>query len=173
MRQAELRHLYAEQDLRAKDAERIPDVAVEFNNLNFVNWGQFMPIQTTSIGVSLTWEPFTWGRRKHEKAEKLRTVEQARVARQESASRVLVEINDKYRQLRYRRSELRVARLGQETAIESLRVVKNKYAAQTVLVKDVLQAQSVLEETNTEYQQALTAFWNARADFERALGCDQ
>jgi outer membrane protein TolC len=173
MRQAELRHLYAEQDLRAKDAERIPDVAVEFNNLNFVNWGQFMPIQTTSIGVSLTWEPFTWGRRKHEKAEKLRSVEQARVARQETASRVLVDINDKYRQLKYRRSELRVARLGQETAIESLRVVNNKYAARTVLVKDVLQAQSVLEETNTEYQQALTAFWNAREDFERALGGDQ
>jgi outer membrane protein TolC len=173
VRQAELRHIYAEQDLRAKDAERIPDVAVEFNNLNFVNWGQFMPIQTTSIGVSLSWEPFTWGRRKHEKAEKLRNVEQARVARQETESRVLVEINDKFRQLKYRRSELRVARLGQETAIESLRVVKNKYAAQTVLVKDVLQAQSVLEETNTEYQQALTAFWNARADFERALGGDQ
>jgi outer membrane protein TolC len=173
MRQAELRQIYAEQDLRAKAAERIPDVAVEFNNLNFLNWGQFMPIQTTSIGVSLTWEPFTWGRRTHEKAEKLRSVEQARVARQETESRVLVEINDKYRQLKYRRSELRVARLGQETAIESLRVVKNKYAAQTVLVKDVLQAQSVLEETNTEYQQALTAFWNARADFEHALGGDQ
>jgi outer membrane protein TolC len=40
-------------------------------------------------------------------------------------------------------------------------------------MKDVLEAQAGLEETNTEYQQALTSFWNARADFERAIGEDQ
>jgi outer membrane protein TolC len=52
-------------------------------------------------------------------------------------------------------------------------VMKNKYAAQVVLVKDVLQTQVSLEQSNAEYQQALTSFWNSRADFERALGEDQ
>jgi outer membrane protein len=173
IRQAQLRHVQAEQDWRAKKAEFIPDVAVEFNNLAFLNWGRFMPTQTMSVGVSLSWEPFDWGRRKHEAAEKMRTVEQARIAQQETESAVLVDINDKYRQLRYRRAELRVARLSQEAAIESLRVVKNKYSAQAVLLKDVLEAQAGLEESHTEYQQALTSFWNARADFERAIGEDQ
>jgi outer membrane protein TolC len=173
VRQAQLRQVQAEQDLRAKKAEHIPDISAEFNNLTFLNWGRFMPTQTTSVGVSLSWEPFDWGRRKHETAEKRRIVEQARLAHRETEGSVLVDINDKYRQVRYRRAELRVVRLAQETAVENLRVMKNKYSVQAVLVKDVLQAQTSLEESGADYQQALTSYWNARADFERALGEDQ
>jgi outer membrane protein TolC len=173
IRLAELRRVQAEQDLRAKKAEYIPDIAAEFNNIAFLNWGRFMPAQTMSVGVSLTWEPFDWGRRKHESAAKQRTAEQARISQQEAESLVLVDLNDKHRQLRYRRSELRVARLARETAVENLRVMKNKYSVQAVLVRDVLQAQVSLEESNTEYQQALTSYWNSRADFERAIGEDR
>jgi outer membrane protein TolC len=173
IRQAMLRQEQAEKDLRAKKAEYKPDISAEFNNLTFLNWGRFMPTQSVSIGVSLSWEPFDWGRKKHEAAEKERTIEQARLARQDTENLVLVEISDKYRQLRHRRADLRVARLSQETAIEKLRVTKNKYLLQAVLVKDVLQAQSSLEESNAQYQQALASFWNARADYERALGEDR
>jgi outer membrane protein len=173
IRQADLRQVQAEQDLRAKKAEYIPDIAVEYNNLAFLNWGRYMPTQSMSIGVSLSWEPFDWGRKKHEAAEKRRTVQQARISQRDTENLVLVDINDKYRQLRYSRAELRVARLSQEEAVENLRVVKNKYSAQFVLVKDVLQAQAGLEDSHTEYQKALTSFWNARADFERAIGEDQ
>ena len=173
IRQAHLRQTQAEQDWRAKKAEYIPEIAAEFNNVTFMNWGRFMPLQSTSVGVSLTWEPFDWGRKKHESAEKQHTIDQARFALREAETKVLVDINDKYRQLRYRRAELRVAQLSQETAIENLRVTKNKYGVQAVLVKDVLHAQVNLEQSNADYQQAQTSFWNARADFERALGEDQ
>lgn len=170
---AELSQLQAEQDLRAKKAESIPDVSLEFNNVSFLNWGRFMPTQSTSAGVSLSWEPFDWGRKKHEAAEKQHTVNQARIAARDAESKVLVDVNDKFRQLEYKRAELRVAQLEQETSIENLRVVKNKYAARSALVRDVLQMQLNLEQSNAGYQQALTSFWNARADFERALGEDQ
>lgn len=173
IRQASLRQVQAEQDLRAKKAEYIPEVAAEFNSLAFLNWGRYMPTQSMSIGVSLTWEPFDWGRRKHETAEKQRTAEQTRIGRKEAESLVVADVNDKYRQLRHRRAELRVARLSQEAALESVRVTKIRYSVQAVLVKDLLQAQAALEDSNTEYQQALTSFRNARADFERALGEDQ
>jgi hypothetical protein len=42
-----------------------------------------------------------------------------------------------------------------------------------VLLKDVLQGQVSLEQSNSDYQQALLSVWNSRADFERALGEDQ
>jgi outer membrane protein TolC len=119
IRQAQLKHVQAEQDLWAKKAEYIPDVSAEFNDLTFLNWGRFMPTQSVSAGVSLTWEPLDWSRKKHESAEKQRTVEQARIGKLEAESQVLVEVNDKYRQLKYRRAELRVARLAQETALET------------------------------------------------------
>lgn len=173
IRQAALKQLQAEQDLRAKKAERIPDVSAELNNTQFLNWGRYMPTQSLSAGVSLSWEPFDWGRKKHEAAEKERTVDQARIALLEAESAVLADINDKYRQLQYRRTELKVARLSQETAMENLRVTKNKYLVEAVLVKDVLQSQVTLEQSNAEYQQSLASFWNARAEFERALGEDQ
>jgi len=173
IRQAELQHLQATQDLRAKKAEYIPDVSAEFNSLNFLNWGRYIPTQSVSVGVSLSWEPFDWGRRKHEAAQKQRTVDQAKQAQTVAESQVLIDVNDKHRQLRYRQAELRVVQLAQQTAIENLRVAKNKFAVQAMLVKDILQAQVSLEQSNADYQQALTTFWNARADFERALGEDQ
>jgi len=173
LRQAKLRQTQAEQDLRAKKAEYIPEVAAEVNSLSFLNYGEFFPAHSTSVGVSVTWEPFDWGRKKHEAAEKQRTVEQARNSRQDTVNSVLLDVNDKYRQLRQSRTQLRVARLSQETAVESLRVAKNRFAVQSALLKDVLQVQVSLEQSNSDYQQALVTFWNARAEFERALGEDQ
>ena len=173
LRQAELRRKQAMQDLRAKKAEYIPDISAEFNTLAFMNYGRFMPTQSSSIGVSLSWEPFDWGRKKQEVAEKQRTIEQASNAQEDAVSSVLIEVNEKFRKLRQSRAQLRVARLTQETAVESLRVVKNKYAVQAALLKDVLQGQVSLEQSNSDYQEALMSFWNARADFERALGEDQ
>jgi outer membrane protein TolC len=173
IRQARLRQTQAEQDLRAKRAEYIPDLAAEFNSMNFLNYGRFFPSQGNSVGLSVTWEPFDWGRKKHELAEKRWTIEQARSSEQDAVNSVLIDVNTKYRQLRHSRAQLRVARLSQETAIEGLRVVKNKYSVEAVLLKDVLQGQVTLEQSNSEYQEAVLSFWNARADFERALGEDQ
>ena len=173
IRQAQLRQKQAEQDLRAKKAEYIPDIAAEFNSMTLMNYGNFLPLQNTSVGVSMSWEIFDWGRKRHEIAEKRRTIIQAGNTEKDTISSVLVDVNDKFRQLRYSRGQLRVARLAQETAVESLRVAKNKYAVQAVLLKDVLQGQVSLEQSNSDYQQALLSFWNARADFERALGEDQ
>jgi outer membrane protein TolC len=173
LRQAKLRETQAEQDLRAKKAEYIPDVAAEFNTLRFLNYGQFFPTGSNSVGVNVSCEPFDWGRKKHEAAEKQHTVDQARNSQQDAINAVLVDVNDKYRRLRQSQTQLRVARLAQETAIESLRVTGNKFAVQAVLLKDVLQGQVSLEQSNSDYQQALLSVWNSRADFERALGEDQ
>ena len=170
VRQAKLLETRAAQDLRAKKAEYIPDVSAELNTLNFLNYGQFFPSHSNSVGFSVSWEPFDWGRKKHEAAEKQHSVDQARNSRQDAINSVLVDVDQKYRQLRQSRTQLRVASLARETALESLRVSKNKFAVQTVLLKDVLQGQVSLEQSNSDYQQALLSLWNSRADFERALG---
>jgi len=171
--QAQLRAKQAEQDLRAKRAEYIPDVSADFSSYSLLNFGQFLPTQTSSVGINVSWEPFDWGRKKHEIAGKQRTIEEARNAEKDTVNAVLMDVNDKYRQLRRSQAQLRVARLSQEAAMEGLRVMKNKYAVKAALLKDVLQGQVGLEQSNSDYQQALVSFWNARADFERALGEDQ
>jgi outer membrane protein TolC len=173
IRQARLRQTQAEQDLRAKKAEYIPDVAAEFNNISFLNYGTYFPSQSTSIGVSVTWEPFDWGRKRHEAAEKQRTVEQARNSQREAENAVLIEVNEKYRQLRRSNAQLRLARMQRDASMEGLRVTRNRYAVEAALLKDVLQGQAGLEQSNGDYQKALVSFWNARADFQRAIGDEQ
>jgi outer membrane protein len=173
IRKARLQIAAAEQDVRAKRAEYIPDIAADFNNVTLLNFNQFIPSHFTGIGVSLSWEPFDWGRRKNELAEKRNTAEQAKTGAADAESLIIIDVNDKFRRLRQTRAQLRVARLTRQAAVENLRVIRNRYQVEASLLKDVLEAQARVEQANTASEQALADFWTARAEFERALGEDQ
>ena len=62
--------------------------------------------------------------------------------------------------------------MGQETVREKLRVKTNQFQIQAALLADVLNLRADLAATNDRYQQALLAFWTAKADFEHATGED-
>ena len=173
VRKARLQIQAAEQDADAKKAEYIPDISVAFNTVNLLNFNQFIPKYFTSAGVTLSWEPFDWGRKKNELAEKRGTVEQAKNGASDAESLIVIDVNDKFRRLRQSRAQLRVARLARQAALENLRVVKNRYQVQASLLKDVLDAQALVEQANAASAQAVAAFWTAKAEFERALGEDQ
>lgn len=159
----------AEYDRRLKKAERIPEVS--FMVGYFSAFGvSVLPRNAAGAGFTLNWEPFDWGRRKHELAERERTIEQAREGLREAESLILIEVSDRFRKLREAQALLRVGRALQESAAEKLRVATNKYKLEATLYKDVLQSQAALAEAQHQYQQALLAFWTARADFEKAIG---
>ncbi len=171
--QARLKTLQSEQELRAKRAEYIPDVSAEFNSITLLNYSSFLPGGTYSAGVSLSWEPFDWGRKRNEIAEKRDTVSQDKNTQTSAERKVIMDVDDKYRQMQQGWSKLRAATLGQQAATESLRVDKNQYEVQAALLKVVFQAQSTLAQANSSYQHALADYWTAKADFEHALGEDQ
>ena len=68
------------------------------------------------------------------------------------------------------RAQLRIARMEQETAEESLRVSKNKYSVEAALLREVLEKQTALEQANRGYYQAILTFWGVKADWDRAIG---
>jgi outer membrane protein TolC len=171
LHEAKLRVRQAEQDVRIKKADYIPDVNAEFNALSFLNYGSFLPSQTASVGISLSWDrPLDWGRRKHEVAEKKYTVDQTKTAEQDTRGKITIEVDSKYRQLHQVQAQFRVARLAQRTAMEQLRIAKRKFEVEAVLFKDVLQVQTNLQQANDDYQQTLARFLTAQAEFEHALG---
>jgi outer membrane protein TolC len=129
-----------------------------------------LPRNTAGVGLTLNWEPFDWGRRKHELTEREKTLEQAREGLREAESLILREVSDRFRKLREAQALLRVSQLHQEAAREKLRVATHKYKQEVTLYKDVLQTQTAGAEAQDQYQQALLAFWTARADLEKALG---
>lgn len=100
-------------------------------------------------------------------------MDQSRNAEQDARSKIIVEVDTKYRQMRQVQMQFQVARLAQRTAIEQLRVAKARYAREAALLKEVLQVQTSVEQANNDYQQTLAKFLTTQAEFEHALGEDQ
>jgi outer membrane protein TolC len=160
---------YAEYDRKIKKSELIPEVGLAVSYVSPFNTN-FVPKNVASIGFTLSWEPFDWGRKKREASEKARSIEQAQLALREAENAVRMEVNVNFRKLQQARQMLVINRLSQEASTEKLRVTGNRYKMQAALFSDVLNAQTALAEADNQYQQALLAFWAARADFEKAMG---
>ena len=169
VRQARLRVKQAGLDYRVQVSKYIPDVSLAVNYLSTFGV-EFLPRNVASVGVLVNWEPFDWGRKRRELAEKALAIRQADYSVREAEQSVLVDVNAGLRKLQQARVLVDVTRLAQETENEKLRVVINQYPLKAALLKDVLQEQAAVADANDQYRQALLAFWMAKADFERALG---
>jgi outer membrane protein TolC len=133
-------------------------------------YNSVLPNGVASVGVQVEWEVFDWGRRKREVAEKSRAVEQADNSLLETENQILMDVSNQFRRMQEACRMLRIARMSQETARANVKVASHKYSVRAVLLKDVLQAQTVSANSDYEYQKALLAFWTAKADFEKAIG---
>jgi outer membrane protein TolC len=169
LRAARLQIRQAEYDRSIKKSEYIPDVSLSFRYLSPFSL-PVVPRNIAAAGLSLSWDLFDWGRKKHELAIKDGAIEQAGARLQEAEAQVLLEVDGRHRKLEQTRALLQVSALAIETARERARVETNRFQEKAALWKDVLQAQTSLAAANDQYQQALVGFWTARADFEKAIG---
>ncbi len=169
MREAQLRISQAEYDRRIKQSEYIPDISFIASYARTVNLSP-VPENLGFAGFLMTWEPFDWGRKRHELASKTQTVAQTKNMSRETESQVLIDVDNKFRNLQASRGQLKASRAIQETAREKLKETMDAFKNETALIKDVLQAQTRLAQANSEYQKSLSGFWTAKADFERATG---
>ena len=169
IRQARLNVKQAELDRRLTRADRIPEVSAAVSYSSNFNMS-VLPSNLATAGVQVKWEPFDWGRRGREMAAKTRTVEQAQLSVRDAEDRAVVDINARFRSLSEKRALLRVAEMAQSTAREKVRVKTNQYQVQAAMLNDVLQVRAELASSDDRFQQALLAFWTAKADFELAIG---
>jgi outer membrane protein TolC len=169
VRQARLRVKQAGLDYHVQASKYIPDVSLSVNYLSTFSV-EFLPRNVASVGVLVNWEPFDWGRKRRELAEKALAIRQADYSVREAEQSVLVDVDVRLRKLQQARALVEVTRLTQETESEKLRVVFNQYPLKAALLKDVLQEQAAVADANNQHRQALLAFWMAKADFQRALG---
>lgn len=169
IRQARLKEQQAEFDRRFAKAEYLPDVSLSVRYLGFNNY-EVLPTSVATAGVFLTWEPFDWGRRRDNIAEKARTVAQAGNAATETESQIAVEVGMKYRKWQESALLLKATRTGHAAAVEQLRVTTSRYTEEAVLIRDLLQTQARTSDAEFQYQQALSTYWNALAELRRAIG---
>ena len=173
IREAKLRVEQAKLDKRIKKSEFIPDVSLTVNYATTFSYSNFVPRSLSGVGVQVEWEVFDWGRKKHELNDKAKSVTQADNSLLDTQSQVVMEVNSRFRQMQESRQMLTVAKLAQTQARANVQLITYKYRLDAVLLKDVLQAQTVLANSDFDYQKALLAFWTAKADFEKAIGEDK
>ena len=173
IREARLRVQQAELDKRVKKSEYIPDVSLAVTYASPRNFDKYVPKNFAAAGVAVNWEVFDWGRKKHQLAEKQKTIDQTKNSLRDAENTVMIEVGAKMRDLQQAGQTLRVAKLRQETEREHMRVSINKYKLVATLLSDVLQTQATLADADYEYQKALLAFWTAKAEYEKSIGADK
>jgi outer membrane protein len=156
---------------RIEKAQYIPEVGIQY--LFFSPFTiQGLPQNINSLGISLKWDLYDWGYKRHVMEQKQSAIEQSHLNLTETQSQVLIDLDNNYRKLREARANLKVAQLAQDAEIQKLQVVLEQYKQNTVLLSSVEQERASMAQLAAQYKQALDAFWTARANFEKSLGED-
>jgi outer membrane protein TolC len=166
---AELQVDQAKLDVRRKEAERIPDVAITVSNATPFNNDNLLR-NMTSAGITMSYEPFTWGRRSAELKEKQHAVIQAETSLRDKRALANLEISAYARKVEESAAQIAVRRLESEAARERLRVTKTRFEQQAARPDEMFHASATLTQAAAQEQQAISAYWTARADYEKAIG---
>jgi len=169
LRQADWGLRVADLDTRIARSEYVPDVTLSFQALHQSQL-QVIPQNFFQVGLTLSWEPWDWGRRRANIEARKRTAEQVRLQRKDVEDQVLIDVNTRYRQFGQARELVTVSSVTRDAARERLRVMVDRYGQNLALLRDVLEAQAALADTNRQYQQAVWSAASARAELQRALG---
>ena len=171
IRQAQIKIDQAMYSRRIQKAQYIPQIGIQY--LFFSPFSiQGLPQNVNSLGINLKWDLYDWGYKKHLLDEKQRSVEQSQLNLTETQSQVAVDLGNHFRKLREARANVQVAQLAQQAEKEKLQVVLEQYKQKATLLSSVLSEQSSMTQANSAYLQAVSSFWTARSDFEKALGED-
>ena len=169
VKEAELLVEQAKLDLRLKNAERIPEIAIMVSSATPFN-NDRLPRNMTSAGITMSYEPFTWGRREAQIREKQHAVDQAQNALRDKQAAAEVEINARLRKVEESAAQIAVRRLESGAAQERLRVTKTKFQQQAARLDEMFNANATLAQTAAREQEAISAYWTALADYEKAIG---
>jgi outer membrane protein TolC len=170
VKKAKLQVQQADYDARAKKAEYIPDVSLAFDYYTTANFENVLPSNIGTVGVSLRWEPWDWGRKHQEYEEKRAKEEQAKVGVDATKRAVLLEVRNACRQLDNSRRQLALSDANERATRQKLKELQEQVKREAALSRDLFQAQSDLASADSQQQRALSAFWKARADLKKAIG---
>jgi outer membrane protein len=171
IRQARFKIDQATYAKRLQKAQYIPEVGIRYLFFSpFTADG--LPRYVNSLGIQFKWDIYDWGYKKHLTDEKQRQIEQSQLNLTETSSQVVLDVSNRFRKLREARASLNVAQLAQDAEKQKLQVVLEQYKQKATLLGNLQTEQANMAQASAQYQQALSNFWNARADFEKAMGTD-
>jgi outer membrane protein TolC len=159
----------AELATKSEKTHYIPDVAIQASYVSPANIN-FLPQNVGSVGALLTWQPWDWGEKRHKVRQAALAEKQAGLAAEDTREQILLEVDSNFRHLREAHAHLAVTEALRDAETEKMRNQKEAYAQQSILLSDLLKQQSSLADAESQYHQAVLAYWSARADFQKTLG---
>ena len=156
-------------ETRIEKTHYIPDISIQASYISPANIN-FLPQNIGSIGALLTWQPWDWGQKRHNVAQKVLAEEQAALFVEDTRDQILLDVNSNFRQLREARAQLAAAEAARDAEREKLRNQQEAYSQQSILLSDLLRQQASVADAEDQYRQAIFGYWRARADFQKALG---
>src|SRR5439155_2073269 len=159
----------AELATKSEKSHYIPDIAIQASYASPANIN-FLPQNIGTVGALLTWQPWDWGEKRHKVRQTALAEQQAGLSIEDTREQVLLEVNSNFRHLREARAHLAVTEALRDAEAEKMRNQKESYSQQSILLSDLLKQESSLADAESQYRQAVLAFWSARADFQKTLG---
>ncbi|MDX2440372.1 MAG: TolC family protein [Desulfobacterales bacterium] len=125
-----------------------------------------------SISAIATWNFWEWGRTCYGVKEKNSRLSQARYSKEELYDNIRLEVKQSY--LKAKESEMNITAVDKaiEQAKENLRISEEQYKHQVATSTDVLDAQTLLSKTMTNYYNALYDFKIAKAFLHKAISLE-
>ncbi len=122
------------------------------------------------VVATASWTLWEWGKTRHEVKEKLGRLSQARLGRAALEDSVRHDVKGAYLTVQAAESAILTVQKAVEQAQENFRMNEERFKEQVATSTDVLDAQTLLTETQTKYFNALSAFNISQAALERAMG---
>jgi len=169
IRRASLLTARADTARRLVTAGWIPDLSLTASYARLSNF-ETLPDDVGTVGLYLSWEPFDWGRKRHEAAERVHQTERAREGHEETEQQIVVEVGQRWRALKDAAALLEAMRLEEDACAASLDTDRNRYRENAAILRDVLRTEARLSAARRDFTDALAGYWSAVALLERAIG---
>lgn len=170
--------------LKAKQAECMVDIArsgyyptvgtighfERFGDLASLKGSEFKDKESWYAAVQAEWTFWEWGKTRSRVQEGRAMSNEAGYALAMITDQVRLEIKNAYLNLTEGRRQIDVAKKAAVQAEENFRIVREHYREQLATNTDVIDAQTLLTKTKTDYANALSDYDVSYAGLERAMG---
>jgi outer membrane protein len=169
IKQAANRLSQAEVETKIEKTRYIPDISLQASYLNPTNIN-FLPQNIGSVGALLTWQPWDWGKKRHNVGQAALAEKQAALSVEDTREQIFLDVDSHFRKLREARARLAVIEAARNAEKEKLRNQRESYSRQAILLSDLLRQQASVADAEDQYRQAIFEYWKARAEFQKTLG---
>jgi outer membrane protein len=126
--------------------------------------------ESAVIGLNWSWDVWDWGKRRAAVRGATASGRAATLAYENERSQVAIEIERLWLAVTLAREKIDVAKKDWDYAVENVRVSNQQYNAGTLLITDLLDDQTQLNDARIAYYVAIYDYAIALADLRRAMG---